>query len=182
MSDIEIIKLVFGILLSCGAGVLILLAFLLFYKYLVQEQACTAVTKGIVKRYTAASYGGRGSGVHLPVVAYMADGKEYKIVGPNYRVYITKTKSAPVMSNGMNFREENRAMIIERTANSFVRVYKNPMASLYPINSQVDVYYCPYKPKLAYVERYCNNKWAFWLMFLTGIAVFAIDILILVLL
>lgn len=40
MSDVEIIKLTFGIFLSVFGLVLIFLAFLLFYKYLVQEKSC----------------------------------------------------------------------------------------------------------------------------------------------
>ena len=36
MTDIEIIKLVFGILLGIGGLVLVVLAFLIGYKYLVQ--------------------------------------------------------------------------------------------------------------------------------------------------
>lgn len=40
MSEIEIIKLVFGIFLSIGGLVLIILAFKLFYKYLIMEKRC----------------------------------------------------------------------------------------------------------------------------------------------
>ena len=80
MEGIQIIKIVFGILLSLGAIVLFLIAFKSFYKYLIQEKKCTNKIKGIVKKYTLASRGGENSGVHLPVVFYTINGKEYKVV------------------------------------------------------------------------------------------------------
>ena len=58
MTDIEIIKLVFGILLGIGGLVLVVLAFLIGYKYLLQESRCTARIRGTVIRYTRAYYGG----------------------------------------------------------------------------------------------------------------------------
>ena len=49
MTDMEIIKLVFGTLLSLGAVVLFFLSFKLFYKYLIQEKRCTSKVTGVVK-------------------------------------------------------------------------------------------------------------------------------------
>jgi len=46
MSGIEIIKLVFGIMLSVGSIALFVLAYKLSYKYLVQEKRCSAKVKG----------------------------------------------------------------------------------------------------------------------------------------
>ena len=39
MSEIQITKLVFGIFLSVGSAVLLLIAFKLYYKYLVQHRS-----------------------------------------------------------------------------------------------------------------------------------------------
>ena len=50
MSETQIIKLVFGIFLSVGSAVLLLIAFKLYYKYLIQEKKCTAKTVGTVVR------------------------------------------------------------------------------------------------------------------------------------
>ena len=52
MSEMEIIKIVFGTLLSLGAIALNFIAFKLFYKYLIQEKKCTSKVKGIIKKYT----------------------------------------------------------------------------------------------------------------------------------
>ena len=87
MSEIQITKLVFGIFLSVGSAVLLLIAFKLYYKYLIQEKKCTAKTVGTVVRYTLATRGGENPPVCLPVIAYTVNGKTYTIVGPEYRGY-----------------------------------------------------------------------------------------------
>ena len=179
MEEIQINKIVFGILLSLGAIVLFLIAFKSFYKYLIQEKKCTNKVKGIVKKYTLASRGGENSGVHLPIVFYTINGKEYKVVGPEYKTYKVITKSTPLSKNSMEYKEENQVLTINRTSNSFVGIYKNPIKELYPIDSEIDVYYNPENPKLSYVLRYCNKKWTFWLTFFSGVLVLVIDIIIL---
>ena len=68
MTETEIIKLVFGLFLGVGGGVLLLLAFTVGYRYLVMEQRCTCRTNGTVTGYSAVCYGGENSAVHLPVV------------------------------------------------------------------------------------------------------------------
>ncbi len=181
MSDIEIIKIIFGIILSVGSIVLLLLSYLIGYKYLVMEKKCTDKTKGIIKKYTLASRGGENSGVHLPIVFYNVNGQDYKVVGPEYKSYITINKNVPFSKNEMNYNINDQVLKINRTSNSFVTIYKNPIQELYPINSEIDVYYDPKNPKLSYVLRYCNKKWMFWLMFISGLIILIIDIAILVL-
>ena len=163
MSEILIIEITFGILLSIGSFVLFILAFKLFYKYIIQEKRCTSKVKGIIKKYTLATRGGENSGIHLPVVHYIVNGKEYKVVGPEYKA-------------------ENQILKINRTSNSFAGVYNNPIEELYPINSEIDVYYDPSNPKLSYVLRYCNKKWLFYLTFCSALLTLVIDLLILFLL
>lgn len=182
MSEILIIKIVFGILLSIGTLVLFVLAFKLFYKYLIQEKRCTSKVKGTIKKYTLASRGGENSGVHLPIVFYNVNDKEYKVIGPEYKAYKIITKSSPLNSNNLEYKEENQVLTINRTINSFAGLYKNPIESLYPIDSNVDVYYDPKNPKLSYVLRYCNKKWAFYLTFCSAFLILAIDLIILLVL
>ena len=165
MSETLIIEITFGILLSIGSFVLFILAFKLFYKYIIQEKRCTSKVKGIIKKYTLATRGGENSGIHLPVVHYIVNGKEYKVVGPEYKAYKIIAKSSPFGKNEMenlNPEEkeklENQILKINRTSNSFAGVYNNPIEELYPINSEIDVYYDPSNPKLSYVLRYCNKK------------------------
>lgn len=178
MTDIEIIKLVFGILLGIGGLVLVVLAFLIGYKYLVQESRCTARIRGTVIRYTQAYYGGEDSGVHLPVVSYAVDGEEYTVTGPKYKAYVTHTRRSPLTENRMEYEEKGQVFRVYNYINSVAGRYYNPMEELYPLHSQLDVYYDPDHPKCAYVLRYCNNKWIFWLLFLMGLLMWAGDVAI----
>ncbi|WP_408632280.1 DUF3592 domain-containing protein [Muricomes intestini] len=50
------------------------------------------------------------------------------------------------------------------------------LAQLFPKGSTIDVFYNPNKPKLAYVLRYCNAKWTFWLFLFGAILCFSIAI------
>ena len=176
MSDIEIAKLVFGIMLSVGAIVLFVLAHKLSYKYLIQEKRCSSKIKGVIRKYTLAS---RGNGIFLPVVFYNVNGKEYKVVGPEYKLYKTTTKKSSSSKNKMKFEEKNQIFTIQRTVNSFGSIYGNPMKILYPLYSEIDVYYDPDNPKLAYVLRYCNKKWNFYALLFSAVFVLAADLLIL---
>ena len=110
MSEPEIIKLVFGILLTAGAVVLFVLTFALYHKYLVQEKRCTQKIKGTVQRYTLFRYGGERSGTFLPVVFYHVDGKQYKVVGPEYRIYKEMVKTTPWSENNAQFTENDQPL------------------------------------------------------------------------
>ena len=182
MDEIQSIKIIFGIFLSLGTAVLLLIAFKLYYKYLIQEKKCTAKTVGTVVRYTMATRGGENSPVCLPVVSYTVNGKSYKVAGPEYKGYKIVTKSTPWSKNNYSFYEKNQVLYINRSMNSMFGFSRNPMEKLYPRRSTVDVYYCPDNPKLAYVLRYCNKKWAFWLTFISACAVLVTDALMLILL
>ena len=182
MDETQTIKLIFGIFLSLGSAVLLLIAFKLYYKYLVQERRCTAKTVGTVMRYTIATRGGESSPVCLPVVFYMVNGKTYKVVGPEYKGYKIMTKSTPWSENNTRCREKNQILYINRSMNSMFGFSRNPMTELYPVHSMVDVYYCPENPKLSYVLRYCDKKWAFWLTFISACAVLAADLFTLIVL
>ena len=180
MQEIQIIKIVFGIFLTIFSIVLFIIAFKVYYKYLIQEKRCKARTKGIVKKYTLANRGGEHSGVHLPIIYYIVNGKEYKVTGPEYKSYKTVTTSSPLESNSeVEYKEdEKQRLIIKQKVNSFIRIYKNPMEKIYPIGSEIDVYYDESNPRLAYVLRYCNRKWAFWLIFLSALFILVLDIAI----
>ena len=103
MTETEIIKLVFGLFLGVGGGVLLLLAFTVGYRYLVMEQRCTCRTNGTVTGYSAVCYGGENSAVHLPVVRYTAEGREYRVTGPCYRGYVSRTVRTPLAGNACRF-------------------------------------------------------------------------------
>lgn len=144
--------------------VLITLAFVLGYKQLIMEKKCTRKTVGTVRRYSLFEH-------PLPVVHYTVDGVEYKVTGPRYRAYITVSKTGLLNKNETSavWEDKKQRLHIRYVFNSAVSIARNPLAQLYPIGSQQDVFYCPDKPKLAYVKRYCNRKYLFWLPFSLGI-------------
>ena len=168
-------NIVFGTLLSLGSLVLFIIAFKVYYKYLIQEKRCTSKVKGIVKRYTLAKM---AEGIHLPIVYYTVNNKEYKVVGPEYNSFKEIIKSSSTNKNNISITENNQNLIINKISNSFVNISYNYMQKMYPINSEIDVYYDPNNPKLSYVLRYCNRKWAFYLTFFASLLVLLIDLII----
>lgn len=182
MTDLEIIRLVFSIFLGLGGAVLLLLAFTVGYKYLVMEQRCTCRTNGTVTGYGAVSYGGEGSAVHLPAVRYTVEGQVYRVTGPRYRGYVTRTVSTPFAENSCRCYEKNGVLHIERSRNSLIGVSRNPLAEQYPIGTVLPVWFDPQKPKRSYVLRCPQNQWVFWLLLLCGLLAWGIGALILILL
>lgn len=182
MTGLEIIRLVFGIFLGLGGTVLHLLAFTTGHKYLIMGRRCSCSTNGAVIGYSIASCGGEDSTVHLPVVRYTVEGQEYRVVGPRYRYYITHTIRTPFAENTCHCHEENGVLHIERSLHSFLGISKTPLAEQYPLGTVLPVWFDPQKPKRSYVLRCPQNRWIFWLMFLSGLLVWVVDALILILL
>lgn len=182
MTETEIIKLVFGLFLGVGGGVLLLLAFTVGYRYLVMERRCTCRTNGTVTGYSAASYGGEGSAVHLPVVSYTVEGQQYRVTGPRYRGYVSRTVRTPLAGNACRCYEKNGVLHIERSRNSIIGVSRNPMAEQYPVGTVLPVWFDPQKPQRSYVLRCPDNRWIFWLLFLFGLVTWIGCALILILL
>lgn len=173
MSAGEILYLVFGIFSLIVGTVLIFLAFKFFYKYLIQEKKCIAKTKGVVERYTFLTY---GDVLHLPVVYYVVDGVEYKVVGPKYETYVTNMVSLPFGENKMEYDVDDQVFSIKIVRNSFGSCFVNPIKEMYPIGTEIDVFYDPSNPKLAYVLRYCNLKYIFWMLFVFGVLLLILSI------
>lgn len=161
-------NMAFALLMSglCAGGAVALAILSCFkWKYLVQEKRCTAKTTGTVTCY---SWWLMNDSYALPRVEYSVDGKRYSARGPEYAWYVSKTRTAPWLKNRMRVptdpdAQASQVLHMDFDVNSFVGV-KAPATAMYPIGTQLDVFYDPHKPKLAYVKRYCNLKWAFWLL------------------
>lgn len=183
MEQLAAIRLIFGILLSCGGAVLLYLAVGVFSRYLTMEKRCTAKTTGVVRTYTFAAHGPEDSAVHLPVLRYTVEGKSYKVVGPVPAHYASKSSASP-FAHGQAHQEQtpHGGLYTARTENAFVRVRKNPMAEQYPIGAELPVFYDPLRPKHAYVLRCPKRKWMFYLTLGAAVAVLAVDAFVLFLL
>ncbi|WAW15373.1 hypothetical protein [Peptostreptococcus equinus] len=103
MNSILIIKIIFGILLTAGIVILSIITFIKWYKYILQESDCNKNTKGYVKGYTITRKGPENSGVHLPVVIYNVEGRDYKVIVPEYKKISFINKTSPMSKNDMEF-------------------------------------------------------------------------------
>lgn len=148
--------LFWGIYLLAFAIVLWILTYVLFIRNINLGKHCTKHVLGRVTRYSSIQYGG----MHIPLVKYRVDGKEYKKAGPKFKWGKTKTVSTPVsdpysvVESNLHTRED-LPDVLEVTVhkNSMASFTESPLLKLYPIGSSVDVYYNPKKPKVAYVQR-----------------------------
>ena len=50
------------------------------------------------------------------------------------------------------------------------------MQRLFPLYSEIDVFYDENNPKLSYVLRYCDRRFWFWFMLVVAIIILVIDI------
>lgn len=175
MSEIEEIKLVFGILLSFGGAVLLCVSMVLS-KYVHMDKKCKGKTTGIVRGYSQI---GSNGGVRLPKVEYQVDGKQYFVVGPQYKATVVTSIWTPNSVNDMTYYEdENHVLHVKRNLNSYIKISYNPMRDMFPVGSELPVFYNENRPKVAYVLRFCNKSSAFWLTFICGIGIFLMDVYI----
>ena len=111
--------------------------------------------------------------MHLPVVRYTAEGREYRVTGPRYRGYVSRTVSTPFAQNAFRCYEKNEVLYIERSRNSIIGVSRNPMAEQYPVGTVLPVWFDPQKPQRSYVLRCVDNRWVFWMLLLLGAVLLA---------
>ena len=159
------IKIVFGILLGVAGIVLIIISFSNFYKYIIQKKKCTSSVLGEVIRYTSNT-------PPLPKVLYMINGKKYKVTGPRFRAIITEESVTPFNSfagSVNSYVDEKMRLHVCINRNIFGSVVKTPLELFYPIGMKVNVFFDPNNPKNAFVERYCDLKWIFWMTLLIGV-------------
>ena len=171
-------------LLLLVAGVLLIFLGCRFgWKYMIQKKRCTQKTDGIVVGYSRRGYGGEGSRIHLPVVEYTVMQKQYRVIGPEYRAYVTKTSRLKAEKGAEHeYTTEVRRQVFRESIrkSGFLDAVGNPMEKLFPQGSQLPVYYDPERPKLAYVLRYCNCRYIFWLGVCTGMLVLAADLFLII--
>lgn len=176
MDETLFIKNFFGLFLGLWTVVLLFIAFKFFYKYLKMEKNCTAETFGTVAGY---EWINRGGGVHLPIVNYVVDDKEYKTVGPRYKWYkMVKTKKPLTLNTTQKFTTDIYADTFEQKITGSGFIVENPMQQLFPVDSTIPVFYDSNDPALSYVLRYSGQKWLFWLLLSVGIMALILNIIL----
>lgn len=143
--------LVFAIIMFC-------VWYFIDFKKTVLKKKCTDKTNGKIIKYSRIAY----NKINLPVVEYIVNGVTYKTVGPKFKGTITKcfsasfAKSSSVETN-LTTRENLPDVLKIHIKNS--SYIENPLLSLYPIGSDVEVYYNPNKPRMSYVQRVVKPYW-----------------------
>lgn len=174
-------KTILLILLFLTGIILVIFAFKKYYKYLVQEKVCKEKILGVVTGYTLVSRSGGKFGVFPPIVSYTVNGKEYKVIGPEYKNYKIKTIYTNMSSgDDVETNQVGETLYITQRLKS-VFLFENPMRKIYPLGMQLNVYYNPKNPSNAYVERYCNKKDSFYLILISSIIIFSLFMLTLIL-
>lgn len=121
----------------------------------------------------------------LPKIEYQTNQVVFTITGPEYRSVVVSSVSTPFRKQqeteyttdiyAQSFRYHIRK-------NSLFSVEGNPMRELFPLGSEIDVFYDPYNPQLAYVLRYANKKFVFYLLLFGGLLLLTASIVVTILL
>jgi len=123
-----------------------------------QARRCTAHAAGQVVGVSALTC----AGLHLPLVAYQAEGRTYKVAGPRFTSGMRTEVSTPwtggtaIESNLTSRQDLPDRLKVRIHRNSVVSVIKSqdsPLYQLYPLGSPADVWYDPARPRRAFVQR-----------------------------
>lgn len=132
-------------------------AYIFGFKKLRLSKLCSSHTEGKVVKYSSVNY----SGIHIPLVKYTVDGKTYKISGPRFSGAIVKKINTPfknlntkIETNLTTRKNLPKKLKVKIYINSLASISISPLEKLYPVDSSVDVYYNPDKPKEAFVQRH----------------------------
>lgn len=169
MNELGNIKLIINILLLVIIIVLWFLAYKIGWKYMIQEKSCDSKTIGKVIGYSKTTYG--NGYIRLPIVKYQVSNKNFTIVGPEYKLYLVmKKQSIRRKESEVTYTTDPYQQTFHYQIKSglFGTRLKNPMINLFPIGMDIEVFYSSNNPELAYVLRYANLKWVFYLLFGIG--------------
>lgn len=109
------------------------------------------------------------------------------VVGPKFSATVTKSFSSPFhraktdITSNLTTREDLPSVLkLNLRQNSLAGLTESPLLELYPIGSEVDVFYNPYKPKMAYVQRFARpQKVLYTIILLLGLTFLAAALFIL---
>lgn len=140
-----------------GLGLFAILYFR-FWKQLSYPKRCTGFVQGKVVGYGPVA----NVKIHLPKVEYEVDGKTYTIYGPRFSGVVTDVQlfagGQKEMVTNLTTRENLPSVLkIQVNKNSILGIFESPLKDLYPIESNVPIYYNPNNPSQAYVQRYINQ-------------------------
>ncbi len=123
-----------------------------------KAKRCSCKIKGTVIGPSLYSY---NDTIRIPLVEYRVNGRRYRVVGPKFKSVVTTNVQTPFNNPKTQYKSNLTSadnlpehLEIHSRTNSFARVYNSPLMELFPVGTQVDVYYNPRKPKESFVIRY----------------------------
>lgn len=147
-------------------GVLILAGMAIHLVKKGKTKSCIQQTKGRVVQY-----GFPGDGRMYPIVEYAVDGICYR-ARKEFRGIITKKQSGfPVGVQAKVYEDEKGWLHIQRGAIADLRLLAE---GLWPMGSQMTVYYDPNDPKRSYVDRPISGGFVSVMFVIMGAAAIAI--------
>lgn len=170
-----------GLYILCFGLIIIFVWYFLYFKKRNRITNCSEKIIGKITRYSLIKY----NDISLPVVEYYVDNNKYEVVGPKFTAVVKKYFKSPTnniksnISSNLNTREDlPKVLKLNVKENSFVNVRFSPLLDLYPIGSEVDVYYNPKKPKESYVQRFIKPSKIYYLLLILGIILIIVSICI----
>ncbi|MDO5028695.1 MAG: hypothetical protein Q4E36_05460 [Bacillota bacterium] len=152
------------------------------------EKRCTEKTTGIVSGLSKYYY---ADIIKLPTIDYYVDGQPYQVVGPRFSYIVARNMDGFLYTKKTNFHsnlttKDDLPDFLE--LNTAYESTENPVLKLFPIGSEVDVFYNPNDPKEAYAIRYVDHvglsklssKQIKYLIFGLGIFVLVISLLLII--
>lgn len=165
MSKMQIAWLEWMIVGGIG-GALILAGMAIHLVQKRKNQPCTQQTKGRVVKY-----GFPGDGRMYPIVEYVVDGTCYR-TKKEFRGVITKKQSGfPAGVQAKAYEDEKGWLHIQRGGIANLRLLAE---GLWPMGSQMTVYYDPNDPKRSYVDRPISGGFVSVMFVIMGTAAVAI--------
>ena len=131
-----------------------------------QNQLCTKQTDGIVKQY-----GFPGNGRVYPIVEYFVNGTCYKTKKIFCGIKTTQISGVPVPVKSEVYEDEKGWLHIQRGAIADLRLLAE---TLWPMGSQMTVYYDPNDSKRSYVDRPLSGGFVSMMFVIMGGAAIAL--------
>lgn len=162
----QAIALMALVILAAVGLLLIIIAVIIKANTKKKNKRCTSVTYGKVIKYLFP-----GDGRIIPVVEFETNQKKY-VCKKMFNGFIKVRK--PSLSDPFAWEDEK----------GFLHITVGPIANvrqaaqdLWPIGTEMKVYFNPIDPRLNYVERPTENSLAFFIFLITGIALIALGVL-----
>jgi hypothetical protein len=169
MSELQIAWLELGTV--GGLGVILALAGIMIEIVTKRKNAlCTYKTNGVVIKY-----GFPGEGRMYPVVEYIVDGNFYQDKKKFRGIKTKKISGLPMYVQSKAYEDEKGWLHVKIGSIANLRQLAE---QLWPINSEMTVYYNPKDPKKCYVERPVSGSFTSTMFIIMGLVTIILGVVV----